>query len=109
MCAHAVCQKGAGNGGIVGRIVKDLEEFGYAGAPTRIKSDQGPAMLEVQRSISHKRKAQTSMANSPVGDSQSSGAAENAIRRFRGMYRTHKAAMETKLGRKLSHNEDMAQ
>ena len=87
--AHAVQQRGVGNGWIVDRTIKDLEDFGHAGSSIRTKCDQEPAILEVQRIIAQKRKVHTSLPTSPFGDSQSNGAAENAIRSFRGMYRTH--------------------
>ena len=74
---------GAGNGWIVDRVIKDIEDFGCARTATWIKCDQEPTILEVQRGIAQKRKAHAGLANSPVCDSQSNGTAENAIRRFR--------------------------
>ena len=54
VCAHAVWKRGAGSKGIMDKIVKDLEGFGYAGI-----RGQEQAILGVQRSIAHTRKVQT--------------------------------------------------
>ena len=59
---------------IAGKIKVDIEEFGCGGAPVRIKSDQEPAIVDVQRAVIAKRgNAPTTLVNSPVGDSQSNG------------------------------------
>ena len=72
-----------------GKIKDDIEEFGYGGAPVRIKSDQEPAIVDVQRAVIAKRgNAPTIPVNSPVGDSQSNGRVENAIKKVRNMVKT---------------------
>ena len=77
--AHLVSTKGNGDPWIAGMIKDDIEEFGYGGAPIRIKSDQEPAVVDVQRAVIAKRgNAPTILVNSPVGDSQSNGRVENA-------------------------------
>ena len=54
---------------IAGKIMDDMEEFGYGGALVRIKSDQEPAIVDVQRAVIAKRgSAPTMLVNSPVGD-----------------------------------------
>ena len=69
---------------IAGKIKDDIEEFGYGGAPVHIKSDQDPAIVDVQRAVIAKRgNAFTIPVNSPVGDSQSNGRVENAIKKVR--------------------------
>ena len=40
---------------IAGKIKDDIEEFGYSGALVRIKSDQEPAIVDVQRAVIAKR------------------------------------------------------
>ena len=40
---------------IAGKIKDDIEELGYGGAPVRIKSDQEPAIVDVQRAVIAKR------------------------------------------------------
>ena len=47
--AHPVSARGNGDPWIAGKIKDDIEEFGYGGAPVRIKSDQEPAIVDVQR------------------------------------------------------------
>ena len=42
--AHLVLAKGNGDPWIAGKIKDDIEEFGYGGAPVRIKSDHEPAI-----------------------------------------------------------------
>ena len=75
--------KGNGDPWIAGKIKDDIEEFGYGGAPVRIKSDQEPAIVDVQRAVIAMRgNALTIPVNSPVGDSQSNGRVENAIKKF---------------------------
>ena len=71
---------------IPGKIKDDIEEFGYGGALVRIKSDQEPAMVDVQRAVIAKRcSAPTILVNSQVEDSQSNGRVEHAIKKVRNM------------------------
>ena len=80
--AHLVLAKGNGDPWKAGKIKDDIEEFGYGGAPVRIQSDQEPAIVDVQRAVIAKRgNAPTILVNSPVGDSQSNGRVENAIKK----------------------------
>lgn len=96
---YLVKSKGVGDGWIVDRIVGDLEECGYGGTTIKIKCDQEPAILEVQRAIAEKRAAgKTVPENSPVGDSRSNGRAENTIGRFQGNLRTILSDLEANLG-----------
>ena len=53
--AHLVLAKGNGDPWIAGKFKDDIEEFGYGGAPVRIKSDQELAMVDVQRAVIAKR------------------------------------------------------
>ena len=70
--AHLVSAKG--DPWIAGKIKDDIEDFGYGGALVRIKSDQEPAIVDVQRAVIAKRgNAPTILVNSPVGGSQSNG------------------------------------
>ena len=67
--AHLVSAKGNGDSWVAGKIKDDIEEFGYGGAPVRVKSDQEPAIVDVQRAVIAKRgDAPTIPVNSPVGD-----------------------------------------
>ena len=46
--AHLVPAKGNGDPWIAGKINDDIGEFGYGGTPIRVKSDQEPAIVDVQ-------------------------------------------------------------
>ena len=98
--AHLVSAKGNGDPGIAGKIKDDIEEFGYGGALVRIKSDQEPAIVDVQRAVIAMRgNAPTIPVNSPVGDSQSNGRVGNAIKKGS----THGENNSFKSGVKMGH------
>ena len=64
--AHLVSTEGNGDPWIAGKIMDDIEEIGYGGAPVRIKSDQEPAIVDVQRAVIGKRGTALAIpANSP--------------------------------------------
>ena len=84
---------------ITGKTKDDIKEVGYGGAPVRIKSDQEPAIVDVQRAVIAKRgNAPTTPVNSPVGDSQSNGRVENAIKKVRNMVKTILSSLESRWG-----------
>ena len=88
-----------------GKIKDDIEEFGYGGALVRIKSDQETAIVDVQRAVIAKRgNAPTIPANSPVGDSQSNGRVENAIKKVRNMAKTILSSLESKWGVRVTRD-----
>ena len=63
----------------------------------RIKSDQEPAIVDVQGAVIAKRgNAPTTPVNSPVGDSQSNGRVENAIKKVRNMVKTILSSLESR-------------
>ena len=67
-------QKETETRGLRERSRDDIAEFGYGGALVRIKSDQEPAIVDIQRVVIAKRgSAPTIVLKSPVGDSQSNG------------------------------------
>ena len=95
--AHLVSAKVNGDPWIAGKIKDDIGEFGYGGAPVRIKSDQEPAIVDVQRAVIAERgNAPTILVNSPVGDSQSNGQVGNAIKKVRNMVKTILSSLETR-------------
>ena len=66
--AHLVEHKGLGDRWISGKVVEDMAEFGYRGTAVCIKSDQEPAIVEVQRKVAELRgEARTVPVNSPPG------------------------------------------
>ena len=100
--AHLVCAKGASDAWVAGKIKSDMEDFGYGGVPIRLKTDQEPAIVDLQRAIISKREgAVTLPVNSPVGDSQSNGRVENAIKRVRNLVKVLKSNLEARWGIKV--------
>ena len=98
-------QKGNRNPWIAGKIKDDIEEFGFGGAPVRIKSDQEPAIVDVKRAVIAKRgSAPTIPVNSPVGDSQSNGRVENAITKVRNMVNTFLSSLESRWGMRVTRD-----
>ena len=103
--AHLVAAKGNGDPWIAGKIKDDIEEFGYGGAPVRIKSDQEPAIVDVQRAVIAKRgNAPTIPVNSPVGDSQSNRRVEIAIKKVRNMVKTILSSLESRWGVRVARD-----
>ena len=96
--AHLVLgKKETENPWIARKIKDDIEEFGYGGAPVRIKSDQEPAIVDVQRAVIAKRgNAPTIPVSSPVGESQSNGRVEIAIKKVRCMVKTILSSLESR-------------
>ena len=47
--AHLDLARGNGDPWIAGKIRDDIEEFGYGGAPVRIKSDQEAAIIDMKK------------------------------------------------------------
>ena len=71
----------------------------------RIKSDQEPAIVDVQRAVIAKRgNAPTIPVNSPVGDSQSNGRVENAIKKVRNMVKTILSSLESRWGIRVARD-----
>ena len=95
--ANFVLAKGNGDTWIAGNIKDDIEEFGYGGALIRIKSDQEPAIVDVQKVVIAKRGSAPAIpVNSLVGDSQSNGGVENAIKKVRNMVKTIFTSLESR-------------
>ena len=116
MFAHAVTQKGVGDGWILERIVDDLDSLGYGRIV--VKSDQEPAIKDLQKEVRQKRWEElqmlmktikdrrgvgtevdlcsggTVLENSPAGVSKSNGFIERSIQELEGQIRTVRAATE---------------
>ena len=100
--------KGVGDTWIANRITKDMEEFGYGRCPIRLKCDQEPAIVDLQKELIKRRgEAKTVPVNSPVGDSKSNGRVENAIKRLQGMLRTIRHNLEAKLGVRVTREHPL--
>ena len=77
---------------IAGKIKDDIEEFGYGGAPVRIKSDQEPAIVDVQRAVISKR------GNAPTI------LVKNAIKKVRNMVKTILSSLESRWGVRVARD-----
>ena len=62
-----------------------------------LKSDGEPATVARQEAVNKTRQSGTMLENSPKGDSQSNGAAENEVRKTEGVIRMWKMSVEEML------------
>ena len=105
ICAHLVLAQGNGDPWIAGKIKDDIEDLEYGGALVRLKSDQEPAIVDVQRAVIATRgSAPTIPVDSLVGDSQSNGRVENAIKKVRNMVETIFSSLESKWGIRVTRD-----
>ena len=65
------------------------------------KGDQEPALRTLMDRVSRLCGEQVIFEESPVGESQSNGAIENAVQRIQGQYRSMKSDLETRYGKKI--------
>ena len=101
---HVVPQKGVGEDQFaVDCLVGDIVWTGYSNV--LLKSDNEPAILKLlQESLKELRingLDQVMFENSPEYDPQANGAAEAAVKQWKGMFRTQKAALERRLGMRV--------
>ena len=86
---------------VVKWIVEKLDNVGYRGEHVTVKSDQEPAIMALKTAVAAKRVGVTTPIDSPVRESQSNGAVEQAVRRWQGQLRTIKGHYEENMGIKL--------
>ena len=86
---------------IARRVARDLDNMGYKSTKLQVKSDQEPSMIALQDAIRRERQAQTILTNSPVGESECNGRAENAIRRVKEKVRTLIGQLEDGIGQPI--------
>jgi hypothetical protein len=120
---HTVMQKGVGDGVIVDKIVDDIDSLGYGRIV--IKSDQEPAIKDLQKEVRQRRwdelqmlmstikekrgtgtevdlcSGETVLENSPAGQSKANGFIERTIQELEGQVRTVKAATERLIGAEI--------
>jgi len=100
--AHVVTVKGSVDW-VAEKIVEDIEIMGHIGK-VAIKTDQEPALKDLVREIHQLRAAkgrETIPEESKVYDSQSNGTAERAVQSVECIARTHKFALEKRIGKKV--------
>ena len=101
MFAHVVPKKGVDEDGFAVKcIVDDVKWFGYT--KVVLKTDNEPAILkllqETLRDLRIEGLDQVMGENSPEYDPQANGNAEVGVKLVKGMLRTHRSALEEKLG-----------
>ena len=83
-------------------LIKDFNTCGLDGCMLVLKSDQEPAIRELQEEIARRRRQTGSVGtvieNSKVGDSSSNGRTERAVQEVGGLVRTLKFALEERTG-----------
>ena len=62
------------------RMSKDIDKCGNSNSKLQIKLDQGPSIVVVQEEIRRVRSGRTICTNSPVGESECNGRAENNVK-----------------------------
>ena len=101
--AYAVDSKGAKEEWLVEQVLEDLETIGLKNERIVLKSDQEPAIVEVMKAVQKGRESDygSAMDNSRIGDSDSKGTIESAVKSVEGMVRTLKVALEERIGQKV--------
>ena len=88
------------------RIVQDLDNCGYGEVQLQFKSDQEPAIVMLQTAVQDLRPNSTP-TNSPVGESESNGSVENAIRRVLEQVRVIRHQFECGIKAKIPDDAPM--
>ncbi len=83
--------------GTADRAMQGIRELGHRG-PVVFKTDNEPALLTLREALMARLPEGALPVNSPAGESQSNGAAENAVKLFKALLHVHLAALERKTG-----------
>ena len=84
------------------RVVEDIETVGLAKERIITKTDQEASIIQLQQEVAKQRKdGGTALENSRVGDSDSNGRIERAIRDIKGMIRTLRSSIEEKTSKPI--------
>ena len=85
------------------KMCEDLATVGLGKARILVKTDQEPAIVDLQNAIAKCRSdTGTALECSRVGDSNSNGKIERAIRKLKGLVRTLRSDIEGELKMKMS-------
>ena len=81
------------------QVVEDIETVGLAEERIITKTDQEASIIQLQQEVARRRKdTGTALENSRVGDSDSNGRIERAMREVKGLIRTLRCWVEMKTG-----------
>ena len=102
--AYATSGKGfAADPWLPKRVHLDLVTVGMGHGRIIVKTDNEPAILDVRKAIAGNRgDAPTAFEDSRVGDSNSNGKVERVIREVKGLIRTFRADLQSKINDNIS-------
>ena len=83
------------------RLVQDWDNCGLKDARVVFKTDQEPAMTSIQIAAQELRPKAIIPVNSPVGESEANGRAQNTIRRIQEKTRALRHSVEQGIGEKI--------
>ena len=83
------------------KLTQDWDNCGFKDIRIQLKIDQEPAMINLQGTIQNLRPAEVIPINSPIGESESNGRAENVIRRGQEKVRALRHQLETNIKMKI--------
>jgi hypothetical protein len=72
-----------------------------------IKSDQEASIVALKGAVKRELELEVSFEESPVGEHQSNGAVENAIKRVQGQIRTVRDALESRIGERVKGGDNV--
>ena len=103
MWAYQTPQKGPNDEAswLPARLIQDWDNCGFKEMAIQLKTDQEPAMINLQAAIQEQRPKTVIPVNSPVGESESNGRVENAIRRVQEKTRALRHQLESNIKRKI--------
>ncbi len=100
--SHLVPRKGEESHAI-GTLLNVLNQFGYK--EIILKSDQEPAILKLKEAVKREFGNNQKTEDSPVGEHQSNGFVENAIKRVQGQIRTNLDALESRYTGQIENSD----
>ena len=86
---------------VLENLIQDWDNCGFKDVRIQLKTDQEPAMISLQGAIQDLRPKEVIQVNSPVGESESNGRVENAIRRVQEKSRALRHQLETNIKTKI--------
>ncbi len=83
----------------VDAVRKFVEQLGYN--KIIMKSDSEPAILALKEAVRRETSVEVVVEESPVGDHQANGVAENAVKNVQGQFRVLKDALESRINKRI--------
>jgi hypothetical protein len=89
----------------VRRVAQIVNRMGYR--RVILKSDQEPSIMALKAAVKRELESEVSFEESPVGEHQSNGAVENAVKRVQGQVRTMRDALESRIGERIKGEDNV--